>query len=131
MRPGLLLEFLLGLLLVLPAAVSAQDPPVTEVPELDRYIGWLTYEQYCSRCHGRAAIGSDFAPALPARIGRMSKADFLAAMERGYPGLGGALGPWGVENPTLRNYYEPLWSYLEARGRGELPAGALRYAVSD
>jgi hypothetical protein len=42
-----------------------------------------------------------------------------------------ALGPWGVENPTLRNYYEPLWSYLEARGRGELPAGALRYAVSD
>jgi mono/diheme cytochrome c family protein len=127
-----LLESLRGLLLLtLPTAVAAQSPPVTVVPELERYIGWLTYEQYCSRCHGPAGVGSDFAPALPPRIARMSQAVFLEAMEQGYPGLEGMLGPWSVENPTLRNYYAPLWAYLAARARGELPAGALRYAGAD
>ena len=118
-------HFLPGLLLLAwQATAAAQGDEAVAVTDLGLYVGWLSYEQYCSRCHGRAGVGSDFAPALPPLIARLTQPEFLRAMEQGYPGTGEALPPWGSEYPTLRTYYEPLWVYLEARGRGRFAGAA-------
>lgn len=97
------------------------------VAELDVYVGWRAFGQYCARCHGQGAQGSEFAPNLPERMGTMTEQAFATLMERGYPGMAGSLlGPWG-RDPVLASYYGPLWAYLRARATAAVAAGPLAY----
>lgn len=114
--------------MALPAVTFAQDRPRSPIETADRdlYVGWLAFRNYCARCHGFDAQGSEFAPGLPERMRRMEQRDFVALMEGGYPGLEQRMAPWG-RDPVVKTYYDPLWAYLAARARGELPPGDLAY----
>jgi hypothetical protein len=92
------------------------------VVDRSTYVGWRAFHMVCHRCHAEDGVGSSFAPSLVERVRKLSKGDFLLAMENGYPGLQGALPPWGRDRDVNR-YYDELWSYLLARANGDLPPG--------
>ena len=73
------------------------------------------------------AVGSDFAPNLLSRMGKMDSRTFLSAMETGYAG-DAEMPPWG-QDPDVRPYYLELWAYLSARANGDLPRGEPRRAA--
>ena len=92
--------------------------------DLATYIGRRVFEQHCASCHAADATGSSFAPALPERVRRLSRAAFLDLLEDGYRGEAASLPRW-AEVPEVDRYAEPLWLYLLARANGDLPPGPI------
>ena len=90
--------------------------------DLDTYLGYRVFEQFCSGCHALDALGSSFAPSLIERVAAMDEERFVDLMERGYTGPDASMPAWG-EHPYVSRYYAELWRYLSARASGALPAG--------
>jgi mono/diheme cytochrome c family protein len=92
--------------------------------DLATFIGRRVFDQYCASCHAADALGSTFAPPLGDRVKRLSLAAFRNVLESGYRGDAAALPRW-AEIPDVQRYSEPLWTYLLARGNGDLPPGPI------
>ncbi|HKJ88493.1 MAG TPA: cytochrome c [Gammaproteobacteria bacterium] len=92
--------------------------------DMKTYIGWRTFNAFCSRCHGEAAEGSSIAPNLMDRIQQkhMTFSDFVQVVASGKKGSMGVMPAWG-QNPNVNNKFEQLWAYLQARTDGVLPPG--------
>jgi len=88
------------------------------------YIGWRTFNAFCSRCHGEGALGSSIAPNLMKRITNknISFSDFVQIVSAGKEGSMGVMPAWG-KNPNVNTKFQNLWAYLEARTDDVLPPG--------
>ena len=91
------------------------------------YVGWRVYLAHCASCHAEDALGSEFAPSLVHRLRRFDRAEFFAALDRGYLDASSAIGPWG-DIPDVARYYDELWTYLSGRAAGTVPPAALEPA---
>ena len=113
----------------LPAVeVLAQAPEQPGLPEVAPavFVGYRTYSDFCSSCHGLDGRGSPFAPDLLARLASMQWRDFEAVLTAGYSGSAGAGGrPW-MQVPEIERYAAELWAYLDLRQRGAVQAGPLQ-----
>lgn len=96
-------------------ALSAQQCSVSR----NVYVGWRVYHSACNHCHGQDARGSSFAPDLLASMRAMSYRDFRAVTEQGVSGV----MPGYMDNPNIVDHIDALYSYLQARADGRLPAG--------
>jgi mono/diheme cytochrome c family protein len=98
--------------------------------DLATYIGWRVFQAQCATCHAADVRGSSFAPDLVLRMIGMTQRDFFAALDRGYFGSASTMPPRG-RDPNVAPYYDELWSFLQARISGELPAGPLTRLPDD
>ncbi|MFA9461067.1 c-type cytochrome [Thiohalorhabdus methylotrophus] len=99
------------------------DPRNCKV-DLDTYIGWRTFNAFCSRCHGEGAVGSSVAPNVMTRIENknITYADFVQVVSTGTEGSVGVMPAFG-QNPNVNDKFGKIWSYLQARKDGVLPMG--------
>jgi len=88
---------------------------VTEGNKLDAqtYRGYLTYRNWCARCHGIFAQGLA-GPNLAKSLTETSKNEFMKVLIKGKTGRNGVM-PGFQDNPQVMNAREQLYNYLRAR----------------
>ena len=88
----------------------------------ETYIGWRTFNAFCSQCHAQDAVGSTFAPSLVERLKTVDHERFVHSVTNGYKGQIGVMPAW-KSNPNVMPKLPDLWAYLKARSDGVLPTG--------
>lgn len=90
------------------------------------FSGFRRYHAECHVCHGPDGEGSTYAPALKNSVMHMEYGDFLAVIAGGRQKVGASensVMPSFGTNKNVMCYVDDLWTYLRARGSGELPRG--------
>lgn len=90
------------------------------------FSGFRRYHAECHVCHGPDGEGSTYAPALKNSVMHMEYGDFLATIASGRQKVGASensVMPSFGTNKNVMCYVDDLWTYLRARGSGELPRG--------
>ncbi|MFC7704157.1 c-type cytochrome, methanol metabolism-related [Plastorhodobacter daqingensis] len=112
-------------------AFNADDIPTFAIAE-DGTVDWPTFSGFrryhaeCHVCHGPDGEGSSYAPALKTSAMRMDYYDFLEVVASGRSRVGASdnsVMPAFGTNQNVMCYIEDIWTYLRARGAGELDRG--------
>ncbi|MFD1914417.1 c-type cytochrome, methanol metabolism-related [Halodurantibacterium flavum] len=112
-------------------AYTADDVPTFNIAE-DGTVDWPTFSGFrryhaeCHVCHGPDGEGSTYAPALKNSVMRMDYYDFLEVVASGRArtgASGNSVMPAFGTNQNVMCYIEDIWTYLRARGAGELDRG--------
>ncbi|AXQ93856.1 c-type cytochrome, methanol metabolism-related [Cereibacter azotoformans] len=110
---------------------NAEDVPTFDIAE-DGTVDWPTFSGYrryqseCHVCHGPDGMGSTYAPALKDSVMRMDYYTFLEIIANGKQDVGAAqtlVMPAFGTNPNVMCYVDDIWTYLRARGSGNLDRG--------
>ncbi|MEF2072573.1 c-type cytochrome, methanol metabolism-related [Consotaella aegiceratis] len=100
------------------------------------YSGFRRYHSECHVCHGPDGLGSSYAPALVQSVKTLSYVDFMGIVAGGRQhvdsGNNNVMPAFG-DNPNVMCYLNDIYTYLRARGQGDLPRGrpAKKEAKSD
>ncbi|WP_444665665.1 c-type cytochrome, methanol metabolism-related [Cereibacter changlensis] len=110
---------------------NAEDIPTYVIAE-DGTVDWPTFSGYrryhaeCHVCHGPDGQGSSYAPALKDSVMRLDYYEFLEVIAGGKQDVGAAQNlvmPAFGTNPNVMCYTDDIWTYLRARGTGDLDRG--------
>ena len=100
------------------------------------YSGFRRYHSECHVCHGPDGEGSSYAPALKDSVMRMDYYDFVNVITNGREKVNASensVMPAFGTNANVMCYVDDIYTYLRARGSGDLPRGrpAKKEAKSD
>lgn len=120
---------------------TADDVPTFHIAE-DGTVDWMTYSGFrryhseCHVCHGPEGEGSSYAPALKNSAIKMDYYDFVNVVTNGRKKVSAAensVMPAFGQNANVMCYLDDIYTYLKARGSGELARGrpARKEAKSD
>ena len=88
------------------------------------YSGFLRYHSECHVCHGPDGLGSTYAPALADSVKTMDYQTFVQTVVQGRKNLTSGnekvMPSFGV-NKNVMCYLDDIYTYLRARGVGDLP----------
>jgi methanol metabolism-related c-type cytochrome len=88
------------------------------------YSGFLRYHSECHVCHGPDGLGSTYAPALADSVKTMDYQTFVQTVVQGRKNLTTGnekvMPSFGV-NKNVMCYLDDIYTYLRARGVGDLP----------
>lgn len=90
------------------------------------FNGYRRYSAECHVCHGPDGEGSTYAPALKDSVLRMDYYDFQQVVASGKQAVNAAQNqvmPAFGTNKNVWCYVDDIYSYLLARGTGEIPRG--------
>ncbi|WP_413205973.1 c-type cytochrome, methanol metabolism-related [Rhodospirillum sp. A1_3_36] len=90
------------------------------------YSGFRRYHSECHVCHGPEGMGSSYAPALKDSAVRMDYYDFVNVVTNGRKNVNAAennVMPAFGTNPNVMCFLDDIYTYLKARGTGDLPRG--------
>lgn len=110
---------------------NSDDIPTFKIAE-DGTVDWPTFSGFrryhaeCHVCHGPDGEGSSYAPALKNSAMRLDYYDFIAVVASGKKEINAAQNqvmPAFGTNPNVMCYLDDIYTYLRARGAGDLPRG--------
>lgn len=110
---------------------TAQDIPTFKIAE-DGTVDWPTFSGFrrynaeCFQCHGPDGAGGSYAPALEKSVMKIDYYTFLDTVVNGKQEVNAAQNlvmPALGENPNVMCYLDDIYTYLRARGSGELGRG--------
>ncbi|MBP1848806.1 c-type cytochrome, methanol metabolism-related [Rhizobium halophytocola] len=90
------------------------------------YSGFRRYHAECHVCHGPDGEGSSYAPALKNSAINLDYYDFVNVVTNGRKKVNAAQNsvmPSFGANANVMCYLDDIYTYLKARGSGELPRG--------
>ncbi|SFU83097.1 c-type cytochrome [Halomonas korlensis] len=87
------------------------------------YDGYIAYTRSCMACHGPDGLGSSFAPSLIQAAERRSFGDFSHTVASGLEIQPGRVMPSFADDEYVLNNIENIYSYMKARGAGDLGRG--------
>lgn len=94
------------------------------------YEGYLVYTRACAACHGPDGLGSSFAPNLIRAVERRGWENFAGTIAAGREVQPGQVMPSFADDPYVMGNISNLFSYLRARGEGDLGRGRPRIIES-
>lgn len=86
------------------------------------YNGFRRYHADCHVCHGPAALGSSYAPALIDSLKVMTWGDFVNVVISGREGLDNRVMPAFAQNVDIVKNLSDIYAYLKARADGVVDA---------
>lgn len=110
---------------------TAEDIPTFKIAE-DGTVDWPTFSGFrryhaeCHVCHGPDGEGSTYAPALKDSVKRLDYYQFYEVVASGRENVGTAtesVMPAFGTNQNVMCYLDDIYTYLKARGLGDLPRG--------
>ncbi len=90
------------------------------------YDGYIAYTRSCMACHGPDGLGSSFAPSLIQAAERRNFGEFSHTIVSGLELQPGQVMPSFADDEYVLNNVENIYSYLKARGAGDLGRGRPR-----
>jgi methanol metabolism-related c-type cytochrome len=112
-------------------AYNAEGFPTYVIAE-DGMVDWPTFSGYrryhaeCHVCHGPDGEGSSYAPALRRSVMTMDYYDFVGVVAGGRTrsgASGNSVMPAFGDNANVMCYVDDIYTYLRARGTGDIPRG--------
>ncbi len=106
---------------------TSDDTPTFAIAD-DGTVDWPTFSGFrryhaeCHVCHGPDGEGSTYAPALRRSVLTMDYFDFVGVVAGGRQ-QGNSVMPAFGDNANVMCYIEDIYTYLLARGAGDLPRG--------
>ena len=102
------------------------DPTYNVKP--DGTVDWYTFSGFrryhgeCHQCHGPAAVGSTYAPALKDSVKNFDYAEFYGIVVGGRQNGNSVMPPFG-DNKNVSCYINDIYVYLRARSTEAVPPG--------
>ncbi|KAA0009653.1 c-type cytochrome [Billgrantia pellis] len=102
-----------------PGAFIVEDGKV----DPNTYQGYIAYTRSCMACHGPDGLGSSFAPNLIRVVERRGWENFAGTIASGREVQPGQVMPSFADDPYVMGNIPNIFSYLRARGEGDLGRG--------
>ncbi|MDI5890264.1 c-type cytochrome [Halomonas rhizosphaerae] len=90
------------------------------------YDGYIAYTRSCMACHGPDGLGSSFAPSLIQAAERRNFGEFSNTIVSGLELQPGRVMPSFADDEYVLSNIENIYSYMKARGAGDLDRGRPR-----
>lgn len=87
------------------------------------YDGYIAYTRACMACHGPDGLGSTFAPSLVQVAERRNFGEFANTIASGLEIQPGRVMPSFIDDEYVLSNVENIYSYMKARGAGDLGRG--------
>lgn len=87
------------------------------------YDGYIAYTRSCMACHGPDGLGSSFAPSLIQAAERRNFGEFSHTVASGLEIQPGRVMPSFADDDYVLSNVENIYSYMKARGAGDLGRG--------
>lgn len=95
------------------------------------YDGYMAYTRSCMACHGPDGLGSSFAPSLIQVVERRNFGEFSQTVASGMEIQPGKVMPSFADDEYVLNNLENIYSYMKARGAGDLGRGRPKVIKED